>query len=110
MSALVHTPWIISDDTEEYDHSEDIRGISAASPLLAKLRYRIIGIGLIGASSKLRSNGRETHLLYSPQYNDGNDEVDDQLDLFLVGPGGQHQNIGKGRYILCVESQKYVSN
>ncbi|XP_059313451.1 protein STICHEL [Lycium ferocissimum] len=98
-----------SDDTEDYCNSEDIRRISAASPLLAKLRNRNRGYW----SSKLRYSGREdssytysTPALstssfnrYAIRYpstigswdattaslNDGDDEVDDQLDL----PGRQ---------------------
>ncbi|MCD7458178.1 hypothetical protein HAX54_037497 [Datura stramonium] len=44
-----------SDDTEDYCNSEDIRRISAASPLLAKLRNR----NRTYWSSKLRNSGRE---------------------------------------------------
>ncbi|KAJ8529706.1 hypothetical protein K7X08_036541 [Anisodus acutangulus] len=94
-----------SDDTEDYCNSEDIRRISAASPLLAKLRNRNRGYW----SSKLRNSGREdssytysTPALSTSSFNryairnpstvgswdattaslnDGDDEVDDQLDL-----------------------------
>ncbi|KAJ8572705.1 hypothetical protein K7X08_009216 [Anisodus acutangulus] len=98
-----------SDDTEDYCNSEDIRRISAASPLLAKLRNRNQGYW----SSKLRNSGREDssytystpalstsslnrYAIRNPStvgswdattasLNDGDDEVDDQLDL----PGRQ---------------------
>lgn len=98
-----------SDDTEDYCNSEDIRRISAASPLLAKLRNR----NRTYWSSKLRNSGREdssytysTPALSTSSFNryairnpstvgswdattaslnDGDDEVDDQLDL----PGRQ---------------------
>ncbi|XP_075094725.1 protein STICHEL isoform X2 [Nicotiana tabacum] len=98
-----------SDDTEDYYNSEDIRRISAASPLLAKLKNRNRAYW----SSKLRNSGREdssytysTPALSTSSYNryavrnpstvgswdattvslnDGDDEVDDQLDL----PGRQ---------------------
>ncbi|XP_070035463.1 protein STICHEL isoform X2 [Nicotiana tomentosiformis] len=98
-----------SDDTEDYYNSEEIRRISAASPLLAKLRNR----NRAHWSSKLRNSGREdssytysTPALSTSSYNryavrnpstvgswdattvslnDGDDEVDDQLDL----PGRQ---------------------
>ncbi|XP_015054909.1 protein STICHEL [Solanum pennellii] len=98
-----------SDDTEDYCNSEDIRRISAASPLLAKIKNRNRAYW----SSKLRNSGREdssytysTPALSTSSFNryairnpstvgswdattaslnDGDDEVDDQLDL----PGRQ---------------------
>ncbi|KAL5555369.1 hypothetical protein UlMin_037605 [Ulmus minor] len=100
----------LSDDTAEYSNSEDTRQISGASPLLLKLKHK----NWSHSSSKfLRNSRREdssytysTPALSTSSYNryfnrnpstvgswdgtttsmnDGDDEVDDQLDL----PGRQ---------------------
>ncbi|XP_057978100.1 protein STICHEL [Malania oleifera] len=99
-----------SDDTEEYCNSEDLRRISAASPLLLKLGNK----NWSHPSSKFLSNRRKEDSSYSystpalstssynqygnrnpstvgswdgttASFNDGDDEVDDHLDL----PGRQ---------------------
>ncbi|XVF23176.1 hypothetical protein REPUB_Repub13aG0014700 [Reevesia pubescens] len=99
-----------SDDTEEYSNSEDFRKISGASPLLLKLKHK----NWSHSSSRLLKTGRKEDSSYSystpalstssynkyfnrnpstvgswdattTSLNDGDDEVDDPLDL----PGRQ---------------------
>ncbi|OMO65458.1 hypothetical protein COLO4_31209 [Corchorus olitorius] len=99
-----------SDDTEDYCNSEDFRKISAASPLLLKLKHK----NWSHASTKLLKTGRKEDSSYSystpalstssynryfnrnpstvgswdattTSLNDGDEEVDDPLDL----PGRQ---------------------
>ncbi|XVF75108.1 hypothetical protein PTKIN_Ptkin13bG0161500 [Pterospermum kingtungense] len=98
-----------SDDTEDYSNSEDFRKISGASPLLLKLKHK----NWSHSSSRLLKTGRKEDSSYSystpalstssykyfnhnpstvgswdattTSLNDGDDEVDDPLDL----PGRQ---------------------
>ncbi|XVF26406.1 hypothetical protein REPUB_Repub14bG0013700 [Reevesia pubescens] len=99
-----------SDDTEDYSNSEDFRKISGASPLLLKLKHK----NWSHSSSRLLKTGRKEDSSYSystpalstssynkyfnhnpstvgswdattTSLNDGDDEVDDLLDL----PGQQ---------------------
>ncbi|XP_059652107.1 protein STICHEL isoform X2 [Cornus florida] len=99
-----------SEDTEEYCNSDDFRRISAASPFLSRLKNK----NWSNSSLKLLRNGRKEDSSYSystpalstssynrygnrnpstigswdgttVSFNDGDDEVDDQIDL----PGRQ---------------------